>query len=69
MRTLDLPASKRHVFLYDEDWEWLEARFGSHSINPIGVAKAIRTILHNRIKLLKAVEETKLNNLVTGENK
>jgi len=45
-----LPASRRHVMMFDEDWEWLEAQYGSNSPSKIGVAEAVRIVVHNFCK-------------------
>lgn len=49
-----LPLSRRHVELFDEDWEFLLRWFGPGSPNPIGCSEAIRTIVHSRVKQLRA---------------
>ena len=42
----DLPSTSRHVKIFDEDWDFLDAHFGRLSRKPIGVSKAIRAIIH-----------------------
>lgn len=50
------PSSTRHLLLFDEDWEYLESRFGSRGIKPVGVSTVIRAILHQKIMALRAAE-------------
>jgi hypothetical protein len=45
-----LPQSRRHVMLYDEDWDWLQAEFGQK----IGVGAAIKVIVHRKVQDMKA---------------
>lgn len=41
---------RRHIWMYDEDWEWLETQFGDN-VKP---SKAIREIIHVAIQNMKA---------------
>jgi hypothetical protein len=50
------PASKHHVAFYDEDWDFLLARFGRESQYKGGVSEAIRTIVHQYVKALRERE-------------
>jgi hypothetical protein len=50
------PASTRHLLLYDEDWEYLESRFGPRGIRPVGVSTVVRAILHQKVMALRAKE-------------
>jgi len=52
----DFPASTRHLLIYDEDWEYLESRFGPRGIKPVGVSTVIRAILHQKVMALRAKE-------------
>lgn len=49
-----LPQHRRHIQIYDEDWDWLTESYGVHSASKIGVSAAIRTIIHAKISQLKA---------------
>ena len=44
-----LPQSPRHVLVYDEDWEYLETRFGATGIKPVGVSTVLRALIHNKV--------------------
>lgn len=55
-KKLNLPSSKRHVLLFDEDWEYLEARFGPSGIRPVGISRVIRAIIHQKVQALKVAE-------------
>jgi hypothetical protein len=50
----ELPTIKRHLAIYEEDWHWLEANFGLHTANAVGAGKAIRLMVHKRVRELKA---------------
>ena len=41
-----LPQHRRHIFIYDEDWEWLSERYGADGL----VSAAIRAIIHKYIQ-------------------
>jgi len=45
------PSHRRHLIIYDEDWEWLEATFQSIGHTP-GVL--VREIIHNHVKKARA---------------
>lgn len=49
-----LPQSRRHVMIYDEDWEFLQQEFGQGSKSEIGVGVAIKTIVHAKVQDMKA---------------
>lgn len=53
MKRSSLPQSRRHIMVYDEDWEWLDRYYGKESDARIGTGAAIREIVHSRIKALK----------------
>lgn len=46
----DRPQSRRHILVYDEDWEWLERHAAIHNL---GVGQTIREIVHARVKLMR----------------
>lgn len=49
------PQSSRHVMIYDEDWEYLEALYGRASgPNAIGTGTAIKQLVHGWVKRLQA---------------
>lgn len=59
-----LPQSRRHIFVYDEDWSWLSDNFGILALNPrnrVGVSFAIREIIHRRVRELRAQQEQQLD--------
>lgn len=53
-RRSPLPQSRRHIFIYEEDWEFLDLYFGRSGIKPIGTSAAIRTILHAFVQRQRA---------------
>lgn len=50
------PQSRRHIFVYDEDWEFLTSHFGPSSDNKRGVGWAIRQIIHQKVKSIRERE-------------
>lgn len=53
-RKSELPKSRHHIMLYDEDWDFLEANYGKVSATPIGASAAISAIVHAKVRQLKA---------------
>lgn len=51
-----LPQSRRHIFINDEDWEFLESRFGKSSPTPKGVGWIIRELIHAKVKQIRERE-------------
>ncbi len=49
----DKLKSRRHVHLYDEDWELLQRLYGSKSVAKIGASEAVRKIVHQRCQRLR----------------
>lgn len=47
-----LPQSRRHIWVYDEDWDYISSRFGEE----LGVSKALRNMVHQYVVNLKAKE-------------
>lgn len=55
-RKVELPSSPRHVLIYDEDWEYLETRFGPSGFKPVGVSAVVRALIHAKITSWREVE-------------
>lgn len=55
-KKLKLPASARHIILFDEDWEFLETRFGPTGFKPLGVSEVLRAKIHNWILTMREAE-------------
>jgi hypothetical protein len=53
-RRHEKPTSRRHIQIFDEDWEFLEANMGPESASPLGVGTAIRMIVHAKVQGLRA---------------
>ncbi len=49
----DLPMSRRHIEIFDEDWAFLDRYYGVNSDSKIGVGPAIRHIVHQKVSQLK----------------
>lgn len=59
-----LPESPHHVYYYDEDWEFLETRFGKpHGINPVGISTVLREKTHVWVLQLREAENRAATNL------
>jgi len=48
-----LPQSRRHIEVYDEDWEWLQQHYGKNSASKLGVGPACREIIHSKVAQLR----------------
>jgi len=58
-RKARLPQSRRHIFVYDEDWEFLHQAYGPGTITRLGVSGAIREIIHVKVVSMKGkLEQT-----------
>ena len=53
-RKSDLPKSRHHIMLFDEDWEFLEVNYGATSRSPIGVSAAVSAIVHAKVSDMRA---------------
>lgn len=53
-RKTENPSSRRHILVYNEDWEFLEKAYGNASESRLGVGPAIRNIIHAYVNSLKA---------------
>lgn len=57
-------ASRRHVWIYDEDWEFLQSLYGAGGKTEVGTSKMIRNIIQifvkrKREEMNKALSTTK----------
>jgi hypothetical protein len=57
------PQSRRHIFIYDEDWDFLDKWYSKTSPFPIGVGAACRDIIHQRVQFLKAKQNEMIDKL------
>jgi hypothetical protein len=48
-RHSDRPQSRRHIFIYDEDYEFLIQQYGPDGVYPIGISEAVRRIIHGKV--------------------
>ena len=53
-----LPQSPRHFLIYDEDWDYLETRFGQSGLHPVGVSNVIRALIHREVLKWREAENT-----------
>jgi hypothetical protein len=61
-----LPASRRHISLYDEDWEYLAEAFGPNSESKLGPGPTIQKIVHVYVQKLKDRERERRDQLPGG---
>jgi hypothetical protein len=52
------PQSRRHIWVYDKDWAFLDAHFGDQSESKMGVGAMVREIVHNYVERLKARQQS-----------
>lgn len=52
-----LPQSRRHIFVYDEDWEFLVAVYTASTGAISGPSQAIREIIHSQVGKIRAKSE------------
>ncbi len=55
------PQRPRHIPILDEYWEWIEKAYGPSSDSKLGVGPAIRAIVHDFVKMQKALIQKKLD--------
>ena len=53
-KKIEYPQSRHHIFIYDEDWKFLEQIYGAKGDHPLGVSEALRRIIHAKVLDLKA---------------
>jgi hypothetical protein len=56
-----LPQTRRHVFLFDEDWAYLLLHYGPDSVNKVGVSETVKSIIHAYVKRMKARVDLRLD--------
>lgn len=56
-----LPQSRRHVIIFDEDWEFLNSVYGAGSQSKLGPSAAIREIVHAKVKAIRDQVNQKLD--------
>lgn len=58
------PIGKYHIMIYKEDWEYLSSRFGPGGPqSDLGISRAIRLIIHQRVNGMKARENNHLDKI------
>lgn len=50
------PQTPRHVLIYDEDWAYLESRFGPAGVKPVGVSTVVRALIHREVLAWREAE-------------
>lgn len=60
-RKTSLPQSRRHIPVFDEDWEYLTMVFGGESDSKVGVGPAIRTMVHATVGNLRARAQAQID--------
>ncbi len=54
-RQTEMPISKHHIALFDEDWDFLEYHYGRQSTNQLGTSAAIRAIIHRHVMVMRSL--------------
>lgn len=54
------PQTPRHILVWDEDWEYLDSRFGQAGLHPIGVSRVLRALIHQRVLEWREAENAAL---------
>ncbi len=52
-RRAEMPQTRRHILIFDEDWDWLDANYGHYSSNRIGTGVAVRKLIHSHVRALR----------------
>lgn len=60
------PVTRRHIHIYDEDWEFLTARCGPHTEHKLTVSEFIRNIVNVYTKHMRAKEQAALDEARSG---
>lgn len=60
-RKLSRPQTRRHVFIFDEDWAYLDSVYGVDSPSQLGVSHVIRTVVQKFVNGLKARANERLD--------
>lgn len=53
-RRARLPQSRRHIFVFDEDWDFLLDAYGPGTESRLGTSGAIREIIHAKVLVMRA---------------
>lgn len=51
------PQSRRHIWIFDDDWSFIESRFGKFSPSQMGTSAAVRTILQAWVANMRKKEQ------------
>lgn len=49
-KALEKPATRRHILINDDDWEWLVQQYGRGD-GGLGVSTAVRTIIQRAVAI------------------
>jgi hypothetical protein len=56
---------RKHIFMNEDDWKWIEDRFGGK--NKLGTSKAIRIMLRKYREAIEAKESESASRIDTSE--
>ena len=60
----EIKTSRRHIQLYDEDWEFLMEQYGPSGARPeVGTGGAIRAIVHAKVVAMREKLENKFDTI------
>lgn len=49
----NIPKSRHHVWINDEDWDFLCQAYGSGSVSQVGASQIVREIVHIYVSRLR----------------
>lgn len=54
------PQSRRHIWIFDDDWEYIESRFGKLSPAGIGTSAAVRRLIQAWVAGMRKKEQDQI---------
>lgn len=54
------PQSRRHVWLFDDDWAFIESRFGKQSPSNLGTSAAVRAVIQSWVANMRKKEQDRI---------
>ena len=57
-----LPKSRRHILIYDEDWDFITRYYGRGSAANLTISNVIRSIIHRQVHHLRSLQQNAIDN-------
>lgn len=61
VRPVIKPQSPHHIYIFDEDWQWIEEHYGPKSESKIGISQFIRSLVHKFVSNMRDREVTEID--------